>query len=157
MTKIWSLRPKKYHWDPKKLVYRRHFRKKWFLLLLITSSVYPKKHIVSGQCKFLAIFHFTNSTDVLSESHFEFQAKMAWNYRSQKTKKMAKVRYQIIPLIFSFIFGGVFCDTLEQLRCPKYHRNATKKKERYPFNTVELILKIPPLDPLMCVWGRGRG
>ena len=113
------------------------------MLLLITSCVYPKKHIVSGQCKFLAMFHFTNySTDALSESHFEFQAKKAWNFRSQKTTKMAKVRYQIIPLIFSFIFGGVFCDTLKQLRCPKYHRNATKKKknERYPFNTLTFFI-----------------
>ena len=41
---------------------------------------------------------------------------------------MAKARYEIIPLIFSFIFDGVFCDT---------HRNATKKNERYPFNTFQ--------------------
>ena len=81
-------------------------------------------------------FRFTSSTDVLLKSKFEFQAKITCNFRSQKTilrlfgkKKMAKVRYQIIPLIFSFIFGGVFCDTLEQLRCPKYHRNATKKRK----------------------------
>ena len=48
----------------------------WFLLLLIMSCVYPKKHIVSGQCKFFEIFHFTTSTDVLSESHFDFEAKI---------------------------------------------------------------------------------
>ena len=151
MTNIWSLRPKKYLKniiDTQKNWYVGAISAKMcFCCLLITSSLYPKKHIVSGRCKFLAIFHFTPTTDVLSESHFEFHAKITCNFRSQKTivrlfgkKKMAKVRYQIIPLIFSFILGGVFCDTLDSFAVQSITETPPKKNERYPFNTLLLAI-----------------